>query len=132
MKTKRSSVFSIRNLGIAAIAAVTALYSGCFLVVLGEGKSAYLFGEFNTTLPSSVAAVDKAANLALTHLRYVKVSQDNSLVDATIVARTRDDATVSVGIERTGAERSRLRIRVGAAGDEAVSRRLTEEIKANL
>lgn len=86
-----------------AIAATVTLYSGCFLDVLSDSQSAYLFGELNTTVARSAEAVDQAPNLSLEQLHYAKISQVNSLVDARIVARVSPERNITVLIERTGA-----------------------------
>jgi hypothetical protein len=137
MKTMNSSRF-LRTLALLAGVTLLTLNSGCFLVAVGAagaagaGTVAYIRGELDASLAGKVEAVDTATNTALQQLQFAKISEGKSTVDASIVARTGQDKKIEIKLDRTADNLTRVRIRVGTFGDEALSRLTLDKIKSNL
>jgi hypothetical protein len=116
-------------LGLAA--AILPL-AGCNFVVLRSGHTAYLFGELNTSLDHAFLPVGAAVATACTELGWTGSGRQQSLVDTVLTRRTDLGRAVVIKVEQTGRASSRIRIRVGAGGDEAASRRLLERLRTIL
>ncbi len=121
-----------------ACGALLAPLSGCVVAaigaagVAGAGTIAYIRGELDAAVPGDVAALSTAATKALEELRFAKISEDKSAVDAAIRARTGQDRKIDIRLNRTADNLTRVRIRVGTFGDEELSRLLLDKIKAKL
>ena len=132
MKIKISFAASGRILAPIFFAAALAFSSGCFLMVRNTGTEAYFFGELETSLANNVAKVDAATNQALQNLHFEKISEETSMVDASIKARTAQNRMLRIQIDRIAGDHARVRIRVDALGDETLSRSFLANIKAIL
>lgn len=109
--------------------------SGCLAVAAGAagaGTVAYIRGELNTSLSSSLDAVDRAANRAAEQLRFAKINESADALARVITLRTAEDKKIEVRLTRTTDTLTQVRIRVGVFGDEAISRVLLDKINANL
>ena len=51
---------------------------------------------------------------------------------AVIVARTAEDKKIEIKVSSVSAAQAKVQIRVGVFGDEALSQRILEKIRANL
>ncbi len=138
MKTIKSPMALLRLLATLGCVATVALSSGCFLVAVGAagaagaGAVAYVRGELDATLSGGLDNVARASDVALDQLRFARISEGNSAVDAEVIARTGQDKKIIVRLNRTADNLTRVRIRVGTFGDEPTSRLLLDKIKANL
>jgi len=127
----------LRALALLACAATVALSSGCFLVAVGAagaagaGTVAYIRGELDASVAGNIDTMDRATNTALQQLQFAKINEGKSTVDAEITARTGQDKKIVVKLDRTADNLTRVRIRVGTFGDEALSRMLLDKIKSN-
>jgi hypothetical protein len=64
-------------------------------------------------------------------LQFVKVSEAKDALSAKIIARTAQDKKIETILEKRGDNLTRVRIRVGLFGDEAISRALLDAIKGS-
>jgi hypothetical protein len=118
-----------------ALAATVALHSGCLAVAAGAagaGTVAYVRGELDATLSANLVKTESAANAAIEQLKFAKISEKQDALVAIIVARTAEDKKVEIKISSASDTSVKVAIRVGLFGDEALSIRVLERIKANL
>lgn len=133
------SALLVRRLaaGVAALglAAATLLTSGCVAVVAagaGAGAVAYLRGDLDATLGVGLDPAVRAANQAIERLRFAKVSESRDAMQAILVARNAADKRIEIKLERASDALTKIKIRVGVFGDEALSLAILEKVKANL
>ncbi|MFA4943614.1 MAG: DUF3568 family protein [Lentisphaeria bacterium] len=111
---------------------------GCVLFVAGAAAGAgaagvaYVKGEMRGRMEAEPRGVEKAAVKAFEVLEIRKISAGASALDAEVVGRTATDKKVTVTAKAAGKAESDVAIRVGVFGDEALSRRIYDEIKAQL
>lgn len=72
-----------------------------------------------------------ATNQVIAALKFAKVSPRQVGIEDLIIARGAADKEIKIRIERVGAAPSRLQIRVGVIGDEALSLRILGENRAS-
>lgn len=132
----KSSMLLLRLLVSLAVSSVVALSSGCVAVVAGAaagaGTVAYLRGELEASLDKNLDGVLRATNRGLEQLQFAKISEKKDALVAEVVARTARDQKVGVTLEKVSDTLTRVKIRVGMFGDEAISRALLDKIKGNL
>jgi|GEM_PF-259341 len=124
-----------RWVAAGALVLVLAFSSGCVAVIAGAGAGAavaYVRGDLDATLSASFETTVRAANAALGDLKFAKVSERKDALQAILVARNAADKKIEIRVERIGENVSKLKIRVGVFGDEALSLAILEKVKANL
>ena len=117
------------------VLAVVTLNSGCFAVVAagaGAGAVAYIRGDLESAVDAGFDKSVKAAGKAIEQLKFAKVSEKQDALLATIVARNADDKRIEIRVEADGANRTKVKIRIGEIGDESLSLAILDKIKANL
>lgn len=131
----QGSRFSLRPLAGLVLACALLLQAGCVAVVAAGAAGtgvAWHSGRMETTLNHELDAVYAAAQQAVDRMEFARVSEKKSGVDAELIARTARDKKVEITLKRVDDKITRLGIRVGVFGDEAVSLSLLEQIKAGL
>lgn len=116
-------------------AAATLVQSGCVAVVAAGAAGtgvAWYSGKLEANLEEDMDAVYRATQKALTQLEFAKISENKSAVDAQLVSRTALDKKVEVTLSRPTGTTTKVAIRVGVFGDEALSMTILDRIKANL
>ena len=111
------------------------LSSGCFAVLVGAGAGAtvaYVRGDLDTTLDANVAKSARAASKALDGLKYVKVSEREDVLQATLIYRTSADQKIELFLEKATDTSTKLKIRVGTFGQESLQQEILTRIKSNL
>jgi hypothetical protein len=124
-----------RWLTAGALVAVLAFSSGCVAVIAGAGAGAavaYVRGDLDTTLSAGYEKTVRAANAALSDLKFAKVSEKKDALQAILIARNAADKKIEIRVELVGENVSKLKIRVGVFGDEAQSLAILEKVKSNL
>lgn len=135
MKTKFSIDFVRRSFAVLFFGALAIGTSGCLAVAAGAGAGAavaYVRGELTATLSSNYDAVTEATNRAIEQLQFAKVSERKDALLDVIVARNAADKKVEIRLENTARDLTKVRIRIGVFGDEALSMAILDRIKANL
>ena len=115
--------------------AMLTLNSGCLAVAAGAGAGAtvaYMRGDLDTTLNASYEKSVRAANEAIKQLQFAKVSENKDALQATIIARTGADKKIELRVDKLADDATKLKIRVGTFGDDALTQSILEKIKANL
>ena len=133
----RPALFTARFAGSLVTSALllTALAytTGCVALAAGAGAAvAYVRGDLDTTLDASFAKSVRAANETIAELKYAKVSDHQDALQATIVARTAADQKIELYLEKVTVDATKLKIRVGTFGEEALQNEILAKIKSNL
>lgn len=132
---KKISVL-FKAMALAGLASVTVLQSGCLLVaagaVAGAGAVVYVRGELQASLDNGYESVKKAANHAVDQLQFKKISESNDALKDVLVARTADNTKVEITIIKVSEVLTKVNIRVGVFGDQALSMTVLEKIRAGL
>ena len=125
-----------KAMALAGLASVTVLQSGCLLVaagaVAGAGAVGYVRGELQASLDNGYESVKKAANHAVDQLQFKKISESNDALKDVLVARTADNTKVEITIIKVSDVLTKVNIRVGVFGDQALSMTVLEKIRAGL
>ena|ERR1044071_2029692 len=89
-------------------------------------------GTYTAMVDASPDKVAKAAKNAVDDLKLMYVASTATKVDGKVTARTAQNETVTIDIEQAGENVSKVNIRVGTVGDEAVSKQILDRIKHHL
>jgi len=136
--TRQQSVSSFRKpillvLGLA-LGAIPFL-TGCVVVAAGAagaGAVAYVRGEMEAHLEHDLNSVFTAAQRAVGKLEFAKIEDHKSGVDAQLVSRTALDKRVEIKLTKVTDKLTKVEIRVGVMGDQALSLTVLDKIKAEL
>lgn len=138
MKTQNTK-FTIRLLGLLTtgvlLTTVAVSTSGCFAVAAGAGAGAavaYVRGDLDTTLNAGFEKSVRAANNAIDQLKYAKVSELKDAQQATLIARNAADKKIELYLEKITDDATKLKIRVGTFGDDALQQDILNKVKSNL
>jgi hypothetical protein len=137
MKTNLADNLSIvHKIGMTALAAVlVAALAGCAAVIVGAGAGAtvaYKMGQMEATAPAGLSATAKATNDAFAQLQLALVSKKEDAFGAEFIGRTAMDKKVLVQLSGAGDKATQVKIRIGYFGDEPMSLKIYEQIKAGL
>jgi hypothetical protein len=89
-------------------------------------------GNYSTNVAAAPDKVTSAASKACEDLKLVNINSTGTAVDGKVTAQTAQGQDVTIDIAQAGDEVSTVTIRVGATGDEAVSKQLVDHIKSHL
>jgi hypothetical protein len=120
---------------VLAAAVLSTALTGCLAVAAGAagaGAVAWVEGRLDATLNADFERVVRAANLAIKDLQFAKISEKKDALEAIFVARTAGDRRVEIKALKVANQTSKVQIRVGVFGDEALSLTILDKIKANL
>ena len=126
----------IRTLIVAILLGLLlASQSGCLLVAAAAGTGAtvaYVRGDTETTLDASPARVVAATEQAFKDLDLHVITKESSGLDGKIVGRTARDVKMTVVVKGESENTSKISIRTGTFGDDAMQARVLEKIRENL
>ena len=108
--------------------------SGCLVAAAGAavGGVAYVKGDLDAIVDGNVDQVFDATKAAFEELKMPLLSSWNGAGEAKVEARVGTDNKATVNIKGQSEKATKVTIRVGTFGDEALSQRILEKIKANL
>lgn len=136
MNSKTNSALRVATVLVAGgLLGTMMATSGCVAVAAGAGAGAavaYVRGDLDATLNANFEATVGAVNAAVADLKFAKVSEKSDALQAIIITRNAADKKIEIRIEQAGATLSRVKIRVGVFGDEALSLAVLDKIKAKL
>ena len=115
--------------------ATLALSSGCMVLAAGAGAGAavaYVRGDLDTTLDAGFAKSVRAAEKTIADLKYAKISDHQDALQATLIARNAADQKIELYLEKVTDDATKLKIRVGTFGEEALQNEILAKIKSNL
>lgn len=130
---RRPNLF--RTVLAALLLGVTAATTGCVAVAAAGAAGAgvaWIRGALETNVDHDLVRVYRASQKAVRELEFAVVTERQSSVDATVVARTALDKKVEVILKQAGSKTTHISIRVGIFGDEAMSLAILDRIKAEL
>jgi len=133
--TPSASPRLISILAAGALLSVLAATSGCLAVAAGAGAGAtvaYVRGDLDTTLDAGFAKSVRATEDALADLKYAKISENRDALQATLIYRNAADKKVELYLAKTTDAATKLKIRVGTFGDEALQQEILARVKGNL
>jgi hypothetical protein len=103
--------------------------SGCST---SEPGATDALGYYSTSVAAAPDKVTTAANKACEDLKLININSSGTTVDGKVTATTADGKDVTIDIAQAGDAVSKVTIRVGATGDEAVSKQLVDRINSHL
>jgi hypothetical protein len=125
----------LRGLAALLLAGALLFQTGCLVAAAGAagaGTVAYLRGELSSTLDAPYENAVRAANRGLQELEFAKISENKDALTAILISRTADDKKVEVKVTKVTESTTRVQIRVGIFGDEALSLTVLDRIKEQL
>jgi hypothetical protein len=128
--------FLPRLSALLALSVAALLFQGGCVAIVAAGAAgtgvAWYSGKLEANLNHDIESVFKASQKALTQLEFAKISDKKSGVDAELVSRTALDKKIEVTLQKVTDGTTKVAIRVGVFGDEALSMTILDKIKANL
>jgi hypothetical protein len=120
-----------------AITALSLLSFGVFLTGLTACQTEQpgatdTLGSYSVMIDSTPDKVATAAQKAADDLKFNQIMGNGSKVDGKVTAKTATGSDVTIDIIQAGDNVSKVTIRVGATGDESVSKQLVDRIKSHL
>ena len=135
LKTLFTARFTGSLVASALLLTALAVTSGCVAVVAGAGAGAavaYVRGDLDTTLDASFAKSVRAVEKTIAQLKYTKISDHQDALQATLIARNAADQKIELYLEKLTDDATKLKIRVGTFGEEALQNEILAKIKSNL
>ncbi len=129
---------SIMKSLVICTAILTACFgSGCLAALLigagaGVAGTAYYDGKLTSTVDAKPKTIQPATESAFKELGIKLVSSTSDSLTAKITGKTAENSTVTVTAEMEKNGQSKLGIRVGAFGDQALSQKIYSEIVSKL
>lgn len=100
---------------------------------LGQAPAvAYVRGDLDAVLDAPLDQAVRAARAAVAQLEFTPLEEKKDALQALVVARNALERRIEIRLEREGERVTRLRIRVGTFGDEAVAVATYVKLTANL
>ncbi len=125
-----------RQLALMLILTLAApLISGCALfligagVAIGAGTVAYVSGELRAADDIQLDRAWNATLAAMNDLDFKVTRKEKDAVGAEVIARRADDTKIIIRLKKQSDQVTEFRIRVGAFGDETLSRTIYDAIK---
>ncbi len=119
--------------------AMTLASGGCALLAVGAiaaaaavGTNAYINGKLESTEHATLAQTYDAALAAVEALEFDLKKHGKDALEARVLSERVNGDTVTIRLFSEGDGQTRIAIRVGALGDEDVSKRLLKEIQSRL
>ena len=125
----------LRLVVAVGLTGVTVFQSGCLVVAAGAaaaGAVVYVRGELQASLANPYTDVVTASGRALEKLQFRKISEKGDALKTVIVARTGSDKKVEITVKKVTDSMTKVEIRVGVFGDEAMSLTILDKIKEGL
>lgn len=131
-----SRIVMLARAGLAALlVGLATLSAGCVALAAAGAATAgvvWVRGALETHVERDITRVHRAAQETLRELEFAVVTDRKSGVDAEVVARTALDKKVTVTLRQITPNTTKISIRVGLMGDEAMSNMILERLRAKL
>ncbi len=108
---------------------------GCVAAAVGLGAAgtiAYIRGDLESTEDKNIEVVYSAVLEAVEQLQLILINKSQDAHEATILARDVNDKKITIKMKSTSVQTTKLSIRVGTLGDEAMSVQIYQKIYNNL
>lgn len=115
--------------GLLGLGVMFATITGC--ETSSPGVKNYV-GTYTANVDARPDKVTNAARKAVEELKLTNVTSTATKIDGRVRAWTAQNEEVQINVEQAGDNVSKISIRVGASGDEAVSKQILDRTKSNL
>ena len=116
------------------LAGTEVLIPGCVVAAVGVGAGtvAYVMGNLKAVEAKNIDAVYNATKKAIAELELKTSTETKDAMSAVITARDAQDKKITIKLEATTQETTKLSVRVGWFGNETKSRLIYDKIRENL
>jgi hypothetical protein len=121
--------FASITLGILSSGFLLTGLTGC---QTGQVGATNTLGAYSTMIDSTPDKVTVAAQKADADLKLLDIVGNGTAIDGHVSAKNAQGDDVTIDIAQAGDNVSKVTIRVGATGDDAVSKQLVDRIKDHL
>jgi hypothetical protein len=108
---------------------VLLLLNGCATDQPGATNT---LGDYTTNVAAAPDKVTTAAGKACDDLKFQNINASGTKVDGKVTAKTAQGDDVIITIAQAGDSVSKVTVRVGSAGDQAVSKQIVDRINNHL
>lgn len=117
-----------------ALAVPTLFTTGCIVAAAGAGAGAvaWVRGELRADLSANPEAAMDATEAAIGELKFFVTEQKRDALSAVYEMRNSQDEKITVLVEQMAEGVTRVRIRVGVFGNQALSQTILDRIKGHL
>jgi hypothetical protein len=124
---------TIRLFALLLVAPLAGVMTGCVATKTAANQTvAWIRGALEINLDYPVEQVGRAATAAVTNLKFNSIVSRVDVVSGEVNAETAQGTDIDILIDKISDRITRVSIRVGAFGDEAVSRLILDELERNL
>jgi Protein of unknown function (DUF3568) len=120
---------ALLSLGLLSICAFLFTASGCSTEQPGATDT---LGTYSTNVSATPDKATTAASKACEDLKLADINSNGTAVDGKVTARTAEGQDVTINIEQAGDNVSKVSIRVGATGDQSISKQLVDKLRSHL
>ncbi len=121
--------FAVLTASLLVLGATPVLITGCST---DQPGATVALGDYSTNVSAAPDKVTTAAQKACADLKLNNINGNGTKVDGQVTAQTADGKDVTISIAQAGEDVSKVTIRVGAAGDESISKQLVDRINSHL
>jgi propanediol dehydratase small subunit len=89
-------------------------------------------GDYSTNVAAAPDKVTTAASKACDDLKFQNINASGTKVDGKVTAKTAQGDDVVITISQAGDSVSKVTVRVGSTGDQAVSKQIVDRINSHL
>lgn len=127
------AILACNGRGFLMVVALACLATAPGCAGLGQAPAvAYVRGDLDATLEVPLDQAVRAARAAVAQLEFTPIEEKKDALQALVVARNALERRIEIRLDREGERVTRLRIRVGTFGDEAVAVATYVKLTANL
>lgn len=124
---------NLRVLALLLVAPLLVATGGCVAARTAANDTvAWIRGALEVMIDNPVDQVGRAATKAVNDLKFNSVVSRVDVVSGEITAETAQGTDIGILLNKVSDKTTKVSIRVGAFGDEALSRLILEEIEKNL
>jgi len=116
-------------LGILTLGFFVVAIGGCQTDTPGVKDT---LGTYSAMVNAAPDKVTNAAAASVKDMKLMDVVSNSTKIDGKVTAKTAQNDVVTIKVEQAGDNVSKVTIRVGTTGDEAVSKQILDRIKQNL
>ena len=116
-------------IGVLSVGFLLANLAGCQTDTPGATNT---LGSYSTMISGPPDKVTSAAQKAAADLNLTDIVGNGTKIDGKVTAKNAQGDVVTIDIEQAGEGVSKVTIRVGATGDDAISKQLVDRIKRHL
>jgi hypothetical protein len=117
---------------VVSIFLVSAIFCGCISYITEgstSGTTAYIRGKLHTTVETSLLEGVAASKNAAQNMKFTNVSEKLDAVSAMVILRTSQNKKITIKLNKITDNTTKLSIKAGLLGDQALSYNMLEEIK---